>query len=123
MIRHEDDLRNDRLGYVLTINGFLFTGLGFAWGAAEAKRLVVLFGLFGMAIAAVSMQAMATSSEAISRLKERGEDLPDDGLPLVGLSSGQIKGPWRKLEWLAPWAAVPWALFIVWPALAIVRLV
>ncbi len=120
MIRHEDDLRNDRLGYVLTINGFLFTGLGFAWSGPEAKRLVVLFGLFGMAIAAVSMQAMATSSQAIFRLKARGEALANDGLPLVGLSSEQIAGPWKKLDWLQPWTAVPWAL--IWPALAITRL-
>jgi hypothetical protein len=122
MIRHEDVLRNDRLGYVLTINGFLFTGLGFAWSGPEAKRLVVLFALFGVAIAAISMQAMETSTQAIAKLRDAGDALPDDGLPIVGLRSDQLAAPWRRLTWLAPATAVPCALFVIWPALAIVRL-
>jgi len=73
MLREENALRDQRLSYVLTINGFLFAGLGFAWNGPEAKRLVVLLAVFGVAIALITMQAMATSSQAFAELKKRGE--------------------------------------------------
>ena len=123
MLQEENSLRNQRLSYILTINGFLFAGLGFAWNGPEAKRLVVLLGVFGMAIALITIQAMATSSQAFSALKERGDELPDDGLPLVGLWGDQITGPAKSFRWLQPWYALPVALLVVWPALAIARLV
>ena len=124
MLREENALRDQRLSYVLTINGFLFAGLGFAWNGPEAKRLVVLLAVFGVAIALITMQAMATSSQAFAELKKRGEALfPDDGLPLVGLWGAQIKGLPKYFKWIQPWYGLPGALLIVWPALAIARFI
>jgi hypothetical protein len=124
MLREENTLRDQRLSYVLTINGFLFAGLGFAWNGPEAKRLVVLLAVFGVAIALITMQAMETSSQAFAELRKCGEALrPDDGLPLVGLWGEQIKGLAKFFRWLQPWYGLPGALLIVWPALAIARLV
>jgi hypothetical protein len=123
MLQEENKLRDQRLSYVLTINGFLFAGLGFAWNGPEATRLVVLLAVFGMAIALITMQAMETSSQAFSALKDRGDELPPDGLPLVGLWGTEITGLAHWFRWLQPWQALPVALLIVWPALAIARLV
>jgi hypothetical protein len=121
MLREENSLRNQRLSYILTINGFLFAGLGFAWNGPEANRLVVLLAVFGMAIALITIQAMATSNQAFSALGKRGNELPDDGLPLVGLWGDQITGRAKYFRWLQPWYGLPVALLIVWPALAIAR--
>jgi hypothetical protein len=42
MIQHEDQLRAQRLGWLLTLNGFLFAALGFAWNSDAAEWLIVI---------------------------------------------------------------------------------
>jgi hypothetical protein len=71
MVQHEDELRNQRLGYFLTLNGFLFAGLGFAWKSADAKALVTVLALLGFAISLSAFASMNLSTAAIKYLRDR----------------------------------------------------
>ena len=147
MVQHEDDLRNQRLGYLLTLNGFLFTALGFAWGAHHALSLVVVLALMGILIAVSSFFSMQQSDAAIREL--RGRARKTDGGPLAGdepsrelaelqsipvaFSSQDIEnamehpdakwkdpdGKWKWRRLLQPWYALPVILFLAWIALLV----
>jgi len=71
MIQHEDDLRNQRLAYLLTLNGLLFTALAFAWRAPHALSLVVVLAVMGVLIAASAFFSMRLSDRAIRYLRNR----------------------------------------------------
>ncbi len=71
MIQHEDDLRNQRLGYLLTLNGLLFTALAFAWKAQAARPLVLLLAGMGIVTAASGYGSMKSSDVAIRALRDR----------------------------------------------------
>jgi hypothetical protein len=116
MIRHEDDLRNQRLGYLLTLDGLLFAALGFAWGAKDAKWLVLALTVVGVVVALSATAAMHLSSKAIRRLRCSGTAFSDD-LPLVGLTHEDVTW-WEHL--LQPWLAVPLTLMIVWPVICVI---
>ena len=71
MIQHEDDLRNQRLGYLLTLNGLLFTALAFAWRAPRALSLVLILAAMGALIATSAYFSMRLSDRAIRYLRNR----------------------------------------------------
>jgi len=124
MIRHEDGLRNDRLGWFLTLNGLLFAGLGFAWNAKNARSataLVTMFAILGVVAGAATLVGMAISDRAIRKLKrwdkEHGGGLSEDMVPVAGIES-------KELGWLAhlhPWRVLPVTVIGLWVALPFVR--
>ena len=71
MVQHEDDLRNQRLGYLLTLNGLLFAGLAFSWRTPNARSLVAVLAVMGILIAASSFASMLLSDDAIRYLRSR----------------------------------------------------
>ena len=79
LTQHEDDLRDQRLGYLLTLNGLLFAALGFAWDAKNAKPLVVVLACMGIVIAFIALLAMILSDSAIRywRDLDKGRARPD----------------------------------------------
>jgi hypothetical protein len=144
MIQHEDDLRNQRLGYLLTLNGFLFAALGFAWNARQARSLVLVLSIMGILIAVSSFVSMILSDAAIRYLRCRAPIRYHDlemalkrwaelqSIP-VAFSSKQIQtlvelnvledpdraqAPrWNWERALQPWHAVPVILGLAWGAI------
>src|ERR1700686_3690137 len=98
MISHEDDLRDQRLGYLLTLNGLLFAALGFAWSNKEAKSLVLILSVLGFFVALGALAGMTTSDVATKKLRDRIAD-PLSDPPIVG-----IKGDLPKGEGVPRWA-------------------
>ena len=72
MVEHENQLRNQRLGYLLALNGFLFAALAFAWRAPHALALVVVLAALGILIAGGAYSSMILSDGAIRYLRSRG---------------------------------------------------
>src|SRR5689334_1679662 len=68
MIQHEDTLRDQRLGWLFALNGFLFAALGFAWDSADASALVVVLSVVGVVVAITGLAAMEASRLAIRKL-------------------------------------------------------
>jgi hypothetical protein len=88
MIQHEDTLRDQRLGWFLTLNGFLFAALGFAWNSSPA--LAYILGALGIFIALSSFLTLRVSTLAIGRLRLYVED-PSAAPPVVGLTSADFE--------------------------------
>jgi hypothetical protein len=136
MVQHEDDLRNQRLGYFLTLNGFLFAALAFAWKTHHAVWLVGTIAIMGMLIAISARASMRLSSSAIRYLRTRGPvELPpgktipatDVELALealsipVSLSKRHIEAAEQPESsglsgLLQPWSALPIILLGAWLA-------
>jgi hypothetical protein len=47
MIECENRLLNDRINWLVTIQGLLFTALGFAWDKKDTRGLITIFSLLG----------------------------------------------------------------------------
>jgi hypothetical protein len=88
MIQHEDTLRDQRLGWFLTLNGFLFAALGFAW--KSSPDLAYILGGLGIFIALSSFLTLRVSTLAIEKLRRYVDD-PSAPPPVVGLASDDLK--------------------------------
>lgn len=118
MIRHEDSLRDNRLGYLLTFNAFLFAGLAFAWKNSDA--LITVLALVGLAVGISAEAGQITSNKAVTKLRKLAEDADP---PIVGLTShetGEYQLSWWTRE-LAPWKTLPLILIVAWPTVLVVR--
>ena len=58
MIRHESEVINARLSYLMTLQGLLFAALGFAW--ASAANLIVLLSSAENATTRLSLRRSRT---------------------------------------------------------------
>jgi hypothetical protein len=47
MVRHENELTNQRLTWMVTLNGLMLTGLGFIWGKPYDKQVIAVFCILG----------------------------------------------------------------------------
>jgi hypothetical protein len=134
MIEHENTLRDQRLGWMFALNGFLFTALSFAW--KTSKSLSLILAALGAAMALSSLATLHVSSYAIRMLRARAPR-PDDGENVVvGLRGEVFRGkasdmerrilqpkPWDRLvPGLYTWFAAPVFLLIAWVAVFVARL-
>jgi hypothetical protein len=130
MIQHEDQLRNQRLGWLLTLNGFLFAGLGFAWSKANGW-LVAVFAIVGVAVSISGFASMMMSDAAVRELSHMAEPaipseikkkhLARSGLlPVMGARRTDYKNRWLTVL-LYPWKVLPVVLALTWIALPFVR--
>jgi len=131
MIQHEDTLRDQRLGWMFALNGFLFTGLGFAWADDDSGPLIVVLALVGVLVAVSSAAALRGSQLAIAKLANLAAERTGDedlGLPpVIALRSKDLQqhdsGPlrWLNATWFYPWKMLPWALAAAWILVPVLR--
>jgi len=124
LIQHEDQLRDQRLGYLLTLNGLLFAALGIAWTAKDANPLLVVIAGMGIVIAAVSLGSMTLSDAAIRYWKNKAGEPPGEIVVAFSLSDLEKEtANWRfrpenkkdMVRWLfAAWHALPLIFGIAW---------
>ncbi len=69
MISHENDLVNHRVNWLLTVQGFLFTALAFAWEKDDSLFLVPMVSAIGVAVALSSAFLLHEGSRAIVELR------------------------------------------------------
>jgi hypothetical protein len=139
MIQHEDTLRDQRLGWLFALNGFLFTGLGFAWADDDSGPLIVVLAIVGVLVAVSSAVALTNTQRAIDKLDELAtERAKDEAIvlpPVIALRSKELRETSGQTEraidqskrpivtWLYPWKMLPWALAIAWLVIPVVRAV
>jgi hypothetical protein len=132
MIHHEDQLRDDRLSYLLTLNGFLFAALAFGWRVKVkdgSDALVFLLAGVGLVVGLSALAGQITSNAAVTLLRMKNEDADP---PLVGLTGdeeqkggddgvgdGHVNGFFKLL---VPWKVLPGILMLAWAAVVVVRL-
>jgi hypothetical protein len=130
MIQHEDTLRDQRVGWLFGLNGFLFTGLGFAWSTDDSTALISVLAVVGVVVAISSAVALYGNQRAIAKLADlgasrtqiEGVELP----PVMALRSAEMhrsndQRRWvPNRTWLYPWKLLPWCFAVVWAVLPVV---
>ncbi|HYI62272.1 MAG TPA: hypothetical protein VEW93_10775 [Acidimicrobiales bacterium] len=129
MVQHEDQLRDHRLGWLLTLNGFMFASVGLAWQHPETGGLLAGLAGLGVVVGISAVATMRVSDEAIRHLDELSAADVIDGQPPLppvrAVDSAHFRGlpGWeRYLPHLYIWNLVPWALVLAW-AVVLVALV
>jgi len=118
MIRHENELMNHRLTWLMTAEGLLFTALGFALSkdnAAIAMHLIPILSFVGILLAASASIVLDAADAAIIRLSPMLPKYDNDadvigfrGIPFVGL--------------FAPWRIYPPMFIISWYLISQIRI-
>jgi len=116
MIRHEDDLMNQRLMWLLTLEGLLFATLGFVWGKPAAASVVFTVSTVGIVAAASTTVALHFAQVAVLHLRLWWDQRKPttDGPPVIGYHE-----EWTFLGYAAPWRLIPLLLMIGWLAMTL----
>jgi hypothetical protein len=115
MIQHEDALRDQRLRWQFTLDGFLFATVGLVWNDKHSTGLIYALAAAGVLIGLSGLGAMGISRQAISNLrKEAGEG----NERVMGIQPGEISR-WQSL--LYPWWVMPIAMIVIWPVIALLH--
>lgn len=68
MIKHENELTNHRLGWLLTVEGLLFAALSFAWDKPEKEGLIVILSNLGIVVAGSAQVVLHAANMAFLEL-------------------------------------------------------
>lgn len=120
MIRFENELINHRLTWMATLNGLLFTGLGFAWGKSDARGLIFVFAFLGIAVSFLSGVGLFAANRAFRKLYDWWQDnKPSEykGPDVIGIPP-MYKG---FGSWLTPWTLLPICFLFGWIAILIIN--
>ena len=115
MIRHEDHVINNRVGWMTAWNGLLFTALGFLWSKPNSHRILVLICLLACVLCVLSYLSLVSGTRAMARIRRWwNANKPKDyaGPGIIGLVS---LGP-EEIHWIANYCAQ-------WDIMALVLLV
>jgi hypothetical protein len=105
MIRHENDVTNHRIMWLLIVQGLIANA---AVGAGRASgEVAAALGVVGILVTLSAFVILYKSYQARGYLQFLGHEakqgtLRDEDLPLFGWPSRRIKG-WRSKVWPCPW--------------------
>ncbi|NTU42779.1 MAG: hypothetical protein HGA78_06955 [Nitrospirales bacterium] len=133
MLCHENDLTNQRLTWMATLNGLMLTGVGFVWGKQNGSLVIYLLCLVGVIINLSSSHTLYFSEKARKRLMiiwgEKAKSLPTGPRiipPIMGYaraSENSLSNMEESISLLfLPWNLLPWLLFILWIFVFVVNL-
>ncbi len=105
MIRHENDVTNHRIMWLLVGQGFIANAYVSVKDGATATHL--LLGFAGTLVALSAFLMLYQSYQARGYLRFLGQEakkgaLKEELLPMVGWPQNRIKGWWRD-SWVYPW--------------------
>ena len=119
MMVHENELQNHRMTWLLAIQGFLMTGLAFAWDKDDTRLLILIFCVLGILISMTFWEGLRISKQAQRSLRKKWDrersKLPSyHGPDIVGYRS-----PERSIiKWFRPWRFLPVMFVIAWGVIA-----
>ncbi|MFZ4789730.1 MAG: hypothetical protein ACOYMW_02320 [Candidatus Competibacteraceae bacterium] len=114
MIWKEGDLINHRMTWLCTLQGLLFTALGFSW--KNSSELVIPLAITGIVVSAASLFGLWLARQAVVKLKEDWEKSKPESYSGPDVI-GYFLDP--RLAFLLPWFVLPvlfsgaWIYFLV----------
>lgn len=120
MIQQENELINQRLSWLTTVQGLLFTALGFSWEKTGAHRLVNVLIFLGVAISVIVLQAITFATMAMWRLHhwwEQNKPASYKGPDIIGLPPPKI----ITAKYIGAWSFIPLLFIIAWVAVWFIK--
>jgi hypothetical protein len=121
MVRHEDDLLNQRITWFSTIQGLLFAALALVWDKASSSSLVLTLSLIGVILSASTFYALQRGLEAI-RIQiewwDKNKATNYAGPDVIGRRPGL-----KSKNWLWPYFLFPVVFITAWTFILIWRMV
>lgn len=106
LMQHQEQVLNQRVMTLVTLNGLGFLALAWAWeGAQELVPILSLVGAAGSAVLAPPIVAADAGIARLLKLWEANRD-PSDNTPIVGLPESFI--------WRIVWLAIPVLFVVIW---------
>lgn len=117
MIRHEDELINHRITWMMVFNGLLYTALGLVVGRSNAKVLLWVLTCLGCVIAVSSFLGIYDGTKGIRNVRKWwDEHVAED---FVGPDVMALRGKSTHFRLLKPWRVMPWVFFVSWLVIGI----
>ncbi len=123
MLEHENSLRNYRFTWFVTLQGLLFSALGFAWGKTDTRLLIAMFCVLGSLAAIISWIELQLSTKGIDELlswwNKKCETVNYSGPPVIGYK-------WALARWIRyvrPARSLPWLFVATWLFIFVYNLV
>jgi uncharacterized membrane protein len=127
MIRHENDVTNHRIMWLLIGQGLI--AYSYVSAGSQKENITSTLALVGILVTLSTFVILYKSYQARGYLQFLGDEakrgtLREEDLPLFGWPSSRIKG-WRGTIWLCPWLRklgdllepymfLPSVLFLAW---------
>jgi len=105
MIRHENDVTNHRIMWLLIGQGLIANA--FVSAGSQKANIASTLAVVGILVTLSTFVILYKSYQARGYLEFLGDEakrgvLREEDLPLFGWPSKRIKG-WRKTHWVCPW--------------------
>lgn len=119
LIKHENELINHRLGWLMTTQSLLYVALGLVW--KQGIGSVIIIALVGSLSCLSFGYALKFADKAIAQILEtyreklrKEEKDEEDYPPVIGYKGDTILS-------LLPWNFLPWLHVIAWSLLVVLR--
>lgn len=121
MIRHEDDVIDQRFTWLCQIQGFLFTALALAWKEPTAHYLVLLLCLVGIAVAITTWFALRSAWQGVEKLlKWWDEKVKSTGYVGPVVFARRVDDRWTSH--LRPWNILPLIFSLAWGIVLVIKI-
>ncbi len=105
MIRHENDVTNHRIMWLLIVQGLIANA--YVSAGQDRAAVVTMLAPVGILVTLSAFVMLYKSYQARGYLQFLGREarrgaLREEDLPLIGWPATRIKG-WRRNMWLCPW--------------------
>jgi hypothetical protein len=114
LIRLENETLNYRMSWFLTLHGFLFAAMAFAWDKDVA--LIVVFAVVGILSSTSVGILLRLGTLAIRQLEERARSIGDE--QVIGRGHRETSA---LMHFLLPWHFLPILFAAAWAALIVIR--
>ncbi|MCP4700878.1 MAG: hypothetical protein GY862_29090 [Gammaproteobacteria bacterium] len=119
MIMHENTLLNQRIGWMWTLQGLLFTAMSLLWKDHSAPGIVIIISLVGLLSSVSIGYSFSRATAAIRGLLKTADDFKEEHAnqfklpPTIGLRTSD------SLQWLLPWKSMPFVIGAAWIGIAV----
>jgi hypothetical protein len=110
MIVHESNLMNQRLTWMMQMNGFLFAALAFAW--RDSTQLVPVLAALGITTSLSIMRSLYIAHSVCNALADQWEKNKHSEYQGPGVIGHQTKK--MLWSWTLPWFSLPFLLALSW---------
>lgn len=121
MIRHEDDVINQRFTWLCQIQGFLFAALALAWKEPTANQMALILWPLGFIVSVTSWFALKSARKAVANLVRWWDENKAASYAGPDVFGRRVEPSWR--DYLRPWNILPILFCLAWLIVFIIQII